>query len=217
MNVPAFTMEPTLPVPVTSPSAIGANAIMSVFAPTSSVPSMPATLSRPPILVPPLNFAMVASGVYRSGYPNKKNFAFLKTLHLKSVIYLDPDDYAPDNLAFLDSENIAFLQLPIKGNKEPFVEIDSKLVRQVLEFILDPLNRPALIHCHKGKHRVGCVVGCLRKLCHWSSTAIFAEYRRFAGDKIRIADQEFIEMFDANATGPSGAAEEVKHSNKKTK
>lgn len=25
-----------------------------------------------PLLIPPLNFAMVNSGIYRSGYPNKK-------------------------------------------------------------------------------------------------------------------------------------------------
>lgn len=39
------------------------------------------------VLVPPLNFAMVAPGVYRSGYPNKRNFPFLKKLRLKSIMY----------------------------------------------------------------------------------------------------------------------------------
>jgi len=47
-------------------------------------------LSPPPpieeVFVPPLNFAMVAPGVYRSGYPNKKNFPFLKKLKLKSIM-----------------------------------------------------------------------------------------------------------------------------------
>ncbi len=40
------------------------------------------------VLIPPLNFAMVAKGVYRSGYPNSKNFPFLKKLGLKSIMYL---------------------------------------------------------------------------------------------------------------------------------
>ena len=39
------------------------------------------------LLIPPTNFAMVAKGVYRSGYPNPKNFAFLKKLGLKSILY----------------------------------------------------------------------------------------------------------------------------------
>lgn len=37
-------------------------------------------------LVPPLNFAMIASGVYRSGHPNKQNFAFLRKLRLKTIL-----------------------------------------------------------------------------------------------------------------------------------
>jgi tyrosine-protein phosphatase SIW14 len=40
----------------------------------------------PNLLIPPLNFAMVAKGVYRSGYPNQKNFPFLKKLGLKSIL-----------------------------------------------------------------------------------------------------------------------------------
>jgi tyrosine-protein phosphatase SIW14 len=37
-------------------------------------------------LVPPLNFAMIAPGVYRSGHPNKQNFAFLRKLGLKTIM-----------------------------------------------------------------------------------------------------------------------------------
>ena len=38
------------------------------------------------LLIPPLNFAMVDKGVYRSGYPNKKNLHFLHKLRLRSVV-----------------------------------------------------------------------------------------------------------------------------------
>lgn len=40
------------------------------------------------LLIPPLNFAMVDKGVYRSGYPNKKNLPFLQKLRLRSVVYV---------------------------------------------------------------------------------------------------------------------------------
>jgi tyrosine-protein phosphatase SIW14 len=33
-----------------------------------------------------------------------------------------------------------------------------------------------LIHCDKGNHRTGCVVGCLRKLQRWSIASITNEY-----------------------------------------
>ena len=38
------------------------------------------------VLVPPLNFAMVDNGIFRSGFPDSANFGFLKSLHLRSVM-----------------------------------------------------------------------------------------------------------------------------------
>ncbi|WVZ11756.1 hypothetical protein V8G54_016286 [Vigna mungo] len=38
------------------------------------------------IFVPPLNFAMVDNGIFRSGFPNSANFGFLKSLRLRSVM-----------------------------------------------------------------------------------------------------------------------------------
>jgi hypothetical protein len=38
-------------------------------------------LREEPLLIPPLNFAMVNSGIYRSGYPNKKVIFFYKKHH----------------------------------------------------------------------------------------------------------------------------------------
>ena len=37
-------------------------------------------------LVPPENFALVSSGVYRSGFPMKRNFRFMESLKLKTVL-----------------------------------------------------------------------------------------------------------------------------------
>ena len=39
------------------------------------------------LFVPPLNFAMVEKGVYRSGFPSRINFPFLETLRLRSIMY----------------------------------------------------------------------------------------------------------------------------------
>ncbi|KAJ1503767.1 hypothetical protein HMI54_004796 [Coelomomyces lativittatus] len=147
------------------------------------------------VLVPPLNFAMVCSGVYRSGYPNRKNFTFLKTLQLKTLIYVCPESYAEENQRFAEENQIQVFHYQIKSNKEPYIEMKEKDVLDVLEKILDPAHRPILLHCNKGKQRVGCIVGCLRLLQHWSLSSIFDEYRKFSGDKPRMADQEFMELF----------------------
>jgi len=42
----------------------------------------------------------------------------------------------------------------------------------------------------------GTVIGCLRKLQRWNLTSIFEEYRRYAGPKVRLLNEQFIELFD---------------------
>ncbi|CAG8788194.1 13776_t:CDS:2, partial [Dentiscutata erythropus] len=131
------------------------------------------TLSNNPdeevkVMVPPLNFAMVAPGVYRSGHPNH--------------------EFNEELSQFVKDQKIQVFHYKIDGNKEPFIEIEQKEISNALVKVL------VLIHCNKGKHRIGCLVGCLRKLQKWSLTSIFHEYRRFAVTKV-LADQEFIEIF----------------------
>lgn len=46
---------------------------------------------------------MVSSGIYRSGYPTKKNFGFLRRLGIRTIVYLCPEPYPDANVAFLDS------------------------------------------------------------------------------------------------------------------
>ncbi|CAN8075982.1 unnamed protein product [Agarophyton chilense] len=149
-------------------------------------------------VIPPLNFAMVSPGVYRSGYPKIFNHSFLQSLGLKTLIYLCPEDCNEQNLAFYRQNGINVLQFGIPGNKEPFTDIPEPVIRDALEVLLDVRRHPLLIHCNKGKHRTGCLVGCLRKVQRWSLTSIFDEYRRFAGNKTRILDQQFIELFQTS-------------------
>lgn len=149
------------------------------------------------ILVPPLNFAIVAPGIYRSGHPNKKNNSFLLKLQLKTIIYLSPDALTEDMKDLLSISSIRLFHLPMVPNKEPFILMEKEIILQTLNLLLNIDHHPVLVHCLKGKHRVGCVIGLLRKMQKWSLTAIFDEYSKFTGrDKVRLVDQELIEMFD---------------------
>ncbi|KAJ8328113.1 tyrosine-protein phosphatase siw14 [Batrachochytrium dendrobatidis] len=112
--------------------------------------------------------------------------------------YICEDDYTQETLDFWRINNVCVFHMRIAGNKEPFGEIEQKDIADALLKVLDEKNQPILLHCNKGKHRVGCLIGCLRKLQKWSMASIFDEYRRFAGTKTHIADQEFIEVFDSN-------------------
>eukprot|EP01060_Flectonema_neradi_P036999 TRINITY_DN7327_c0_g1_i1.p1 TRINITY_DN7327_c0_g1~~TRINITY_DN7327_c0_g1_i1.p1 ORF type:complete len:248 (+),score=36.39 TRINITY_DN7327_c0_g1_i1:72-746(+) len=146
-------------------------------------------------LIPCSNFSMLVPGVYRSGYPSKKNFAFLRRLGIRSICYLCPEEYAMVNQEFYRTIGIQILKFPMEGNKEPFVNIPEEQVNRALSTICDTRNHPILIHCNKGKHRTGAVCGCLRKVQGWSLVSIIDEYNRFAGDKGRAVDQQFVELF----------------------
>ncbi|KAF9192141.1 hypothetical protein BGZ50_008784 [Haplosporangium sp. Z 11] len=154
------------------------------------------SLSYPEDLCPPDNFNMVSTWIYRSSFPKKKNFSFLKKLGLKSILTLILEDYPDQNMKFLKENNVTLFQFGIAGNKEPFVQIPEDKICAALAVLLDRRNHPILIHCNKGKHRTGCLIGCLRKLQQWSHTSIFDEYRRFSHPKSRSMDQQFIELFD---------------------
>ncbi|PKU61462.1 tyrosine-protein phosphatase DSP1-like isoform X1 [Dendrobium catenatum] len=71
------------------------------------------------LFVPPLNFAMVDNGVFRSGFPDVANFSFLQTLKIRSVLFrcLCPEPYPEANWEFLRSNGIRLFQLGIEGGK----------------------------------------------------------------------------------------------------
>lgn len=146
-------------------------------------------------LIVPENFAQVEGGVYRSSFPRTKDIPFLKKLKLKSVISLVPEDYPKPMVDFYTENNIQLLCHGLDGNKWPHKSVNSDELNRILFNILNPLNRPLLIHCNKGKHRTGTVIGCLRKIRQWSLSSIFQEYLQFAAPKTRLEDQYFIETF----------------------
>ncbi|KAL3604925.1 hypothetical protein D5086_005784 [Populus alba] len=149
-------------------------------------------------LIPPLNFAMVDNGIFRSGFPDSANFSFLQTLGLRSIICLCPEPYTEATTEFLRDGGMRLYQFGIESYKEPFVNIPQDTIREALQVVLDVKNHPILIHCKRGKHRTGCLVGCLRKLQKWCLSSIFDEYQRFAVAKARVSDQRFMELFDVS-------------------
>mmetsp|Transcript_13090 Transcript_13090/g.15883 ORF Transcript_13090/g.15883 Transcript_13090/m.15883 type:complete len:223 (+) Transcript_13090:173-841(+) len=152
------------------------------------------------LLIPPLNFSLVNKGVYRSGYPNKRNFDFLETIGVRTFICLAAEapehlSIARDNLKFIKKHGCRRIEIPIEGQKEPFSTIPEESIQEALRHILDVRNHPVLIHCDKGKHRTGCIIGCLRKLEGWALTPIFREYEMFTKSSARILDYQLIETF----------------------
>nr|CCC92869.1 unnamed protein product [Trypanosoma congolense IL3000] len=138
---------------------------------------------------------MVCPGVYRSGYPTRKNYRFIRALKLRTIIYLCPEEYAEANVKFCEENRIKICRFATEGNKEPFMDISETLMHRILTALIDTRLHPVLIHCNKGKHRTGTVAACLRLLQGWSLVSIFQEYRSFAGDKVRMGDMQYVELY----------------------
>ena len=148
------------------------------------------------VLLPPPNFSMVEDSIYRSSFPQPSNFPFIQTLNLRSIIYLCPEPYPEENLEFLKSQNIQLFQFGIEGKTDVSLPVLKDSIMEALKVLIDVRNHPILIHCKRGKHRTGTLVGCFRKLQNWCLSSVFEEYKQFAGVKSRPTDLTFIEKFD---------------------
>lgn len=145
--------------------------------------------------VPPLSFAHVSQGILRSAYPMPVNFSFLETLQLRTIVCLSAgEEMQVANMAWADEHGVEIYHFRMPVCKEPFVENDEGCIRAALQVVLSEAHQPVLCHSDKGKHRVGVLIGCLRKTQKWSLASIFNEYDRFSGGKGE-ADLEFIESF----------------------
>eukprot|EP01104_Vermistella_antarctica_P006223 TRINITY_DN16944_c0_g1_i1.p1 TRINITY_DN16944_c0_g1~~TRINITY_DN16944_c0_g1_i1.p1 ORF type:complete len:165 (+),score=26.31 TRINITY_DN16944_c0_g1_i1:351-845(+) len=147
--------------------------------------------------IPPPNFGYVEEDLYRSGHPNVLNFPFLERLKIRKIIYLAPDDPSDDFLNFIDDQGIELYHLGVDGSYgNPWSTITEDVVIQAMNLMLNPDNYPMYVCCNLGRHRTGTIIGCLRKLQRWNLTSIFEEYRRHSGPKVRLLNEQFIELFD---------------------
>lgn len=150
-----------------------------------------------PKYFPPLNFGIIDSDLYRCGHPQIINYPFLKSLKLKTIIYIGDKTNNWEYYKWIKEEGIQFIHLPIK------IELNDKSVKDfkyLLSIIKMNDNYPILIHSNKGKHRVGFIVALIRKnLQNWLLAPIYDEYNKYAkfGKEDNI-ELQFIELFDAS-------------------
>lgn len=142
------------------------------------------------MLVPPPNFGMVEENLYRSGQPDPLSFPFLEKLMLTSVIFLAPDDPDPAFVEFCSTRHITLHHLGVLYTTNAWDPVTEEMVLQALNLLVDPSSYPVLVMCNLGRHRTGTVIGCLRKLQRWNLSAILEEYRRYAGPKVRVMNEQ---------------------------
>lgn len=151
-------------------------------------------------LIPPTNFGIVEEDLYRSGMPNELNFPFLERLQLKTIIYLASDDVSDKLADFIDDQGIDVI--PFAPDEEesptPWKPMSEEVVLSAMELLLDTTMYPIYVMCSQGRHRTGTIIGCLRKFQRWALSSIFEEYHRHADGRGRLANEQFIELFDTD-------------------
>ncbi|CUM52012.1 unnamed protein product [Debaryomyces tyrocola] len=101
---------------------------------------------------------------------------------------------------WIETTDIKFHDLFIKSALEPFTLEEDRTqaletITTALQLIVNKQNFPILIHSNKGKHRIGVLVGLMRKLLQgWCLSGIFEEYEKFAMGKSEF-DLECIELW----------------------
>ncbi|KAL8700542.1 MAG: hypothetical protein Q9201_005393 [Fulgogasparrea decipioides] len=182
---------------ISSHGPLIASAMSSVYGKPKGTYSVDDSGPPSPTSGPVINFGQVAPGIYRSSFPMSGNFEHLRSLGLKTILTLVPQEYPAENVAFMEKNGIQHFQIPIPAHKTESVTIPLQNIANALDILRDPERQPVLVHCNKGKHRTGCIIACYRMINHWSPAAVITEYRKYSAPKNRSLDEAFIYNFDA--------------------
>ena len=153
-------------------------------------------LKPPSLIVPPIVFARVGPGIYRSAYPATKSLHFIDTLHLKSMVALidKPNDIKKELREYVHTHGITMIECPVGINQEPFVTMSESAVKEAVEFLSNPINHPVMIFCTTGRSKTSVVIGCYRRLrLGWSISSVVHEYEQFMDPDGGVADIAFME------------------------
>lgn len=147
------------------------------------------------MLIPPFRFAYVETDVFRGAYPVDKNYPFIKTLKLKTIISLIPEEINEDLKNFCKKECIKNHTYLVPKFIDQVI-ITPNTVTQILTTITNVNNLPVYIHCLSGDHTTGLVIMCLRKLQMWSQKAMFNEFNQFV-NTFESCEEEFVNNYKA--------------------
>jgi len=100
-------------------------------------------------LLPPKYYGIVEKNIYRSDVPEIENFEYIKSLELKTFLYLAQEILTKAHYTFFSANKIKFIPL---GNQIELrkTHLNQFLIKEALEILLDPSNYPIMVACTYG-------------------------------------------------------------------
>jgi hypothetical protein len=148
---------------------------------------------------PPDRYGLIEPGLYRSAFPSPDSFGHLRLLGLRTVVNLSQEALTRAAAGFLAENNILLADVGLQVWTHPKCDdISHELIKEAMGFVLDNKYHPLLVVSASGTHQVGALVGCLRRLQHWSLSATLAEYRLYAAPSPRLGVEQFVELWDCD-------------------
>jgi protein tyrosine/serine phosphatase len=145
-----------------SGSTVPAAAADNAVADTSSIP----------------RFARVADRLYRGGQPTAKDFAYLHSLGIRTVVSLREDDRG--ERAIVEKLGMKLVHIPVTFMPfAPSTKLPETAVKKFFEVLDDPSSGPVFVHCRRGADRTGAFIGLYRMVREqWGAQRAYEEARK---------------------------------------
>jgi protein tyrosine phosphatase (PTP) superfamily phosphohydrolase (DUF442 family) len=145
------------------------------------------------------NFGQVSPTYYRGAQPDRRDYASLATLGIRTVINLTSDDALPEEPGLVEQAGMKYVSLPMTTRTAPTAE----QIARFLGIVNDPENQPVYVHCVGGKHRTGVMTAVYRITQHsWTADQAFAEMKdyKFGADFLHPEFKRFVYGYRAPAS-----------------
>jgi hypothetical protein len=198
-----MSLIPSLPpLLIRNPSSL-VNASTSTVSSTSATASSPSPLSTPqptplsstfssslpfspsspfvlPQLHPPPFFSCISRSLYRSTLFDSTSFSFVESLRLRTLLCLSAIQLPASISEWANRNQINIQIVPINIKLKEF---PSPSLSSALSALLDSSVHPLLVCCQPSDLPcLAILVGCFRRLEHWSFSSIMEEFERFQFD-----------------------------------
>jgi tyrosine-protein phosphatase SIW14 len=137
------------------------------------------------------NFGRVNDGYYRGAEPDRRDYADLVAIGIRTLVDLRGKDVDPAEKLEATRAGLAYVQIPMTTHEVP---TQAKL-DQFLQIVTDPARQPVYVHCVGGRHRTGVMTAVYRMARDgWSAEQAFQEMKayKFGPDSLHPEFKAFV-------------------------